>query len=75
MAVDRDQINSVSIVPLSESIATMYPLMQPAMDDLAQQIVASQSLDNLSYPSETRYTSEALIMAVGKALDKACVPQ
>ncbi len=75
VAVDRDQINSVSIVPLSESIATMYPLMQPAMDDLAQQIVASQSLDNLSYPSETRYTSEALIMAVGKALDKACVPQ
>lgn len=71
VTVDSDRINSVSIVPLSESIATMYPLMQPAMDDLAQQIVTSQSLDNLSYPSETRYTSEALIFAVEKALDKA----
>lgn len=71
VTVDSDRIRNVCIVPLSESITTMYPLMQPAMDDLAKQITASQSLDNLSYPSETRYTSEALIQSVEKALDKA----
>lgn len=71
VSVDSDHINSVSIVPLSEAVTTMYPLMQPAMDDLAKQIIDSQSMNNLSYPSETHYTSEALIQAAEKALNKA----
>ena len=71
VTVDKDHINSVCLVPLNEAVTTMYPLMQPAMNDLAVQIVDSQSLDSLSYPSETRYTSEALIQSVDKALQKA----
>ncbi|MEY8336439.1 hypothetical protein AALB16_00195 [Lachnospiraceae bacterium 62-35] len=71
VTVDSDSIRSVSIIPLSEAVTTMYPLMQPAMDDLAKQIVDTQSLEGLSYPSESRYTSEALIQAAGRALHKA----
>ncbi len=73
VAVDAQQINSVSFVSLDESITTMYPLMQPVMDDLAQQIISSQSLEDLSYSADTRYTSQAILNAIGTALEKARV--
>ncbi len=71
VAVDADQINSVALVSLDEAVTTMYPLMQPVMEDLETQIVSSQSLDSLSYSMETRYTSQALIQAIETALGKA----
>lgn len=71
VTVDRDQISSITLQPLSDSVATMYPLMQPALDDLAAQICEGQTLENLSYAQETRYTSEALIQSIGDALEKA----
>ena len=43
VVVDEDQINSVSLVNLDETVATMYPLMEPAVEKLADQIVAKQS--------------------------------
>ncbi len=71
VAVDAHQITSVSLVPLDEAVTTMYPLMQPVMEDLEEQIVSSQSVENLSYSMETRYTSQALIQAVTCAIEKA----
>ena len=38
VTVDADHINSVALSPLSDSVATMYPLMQPAMDTLSEQM-------------------------------------
>lgn len=73
VAVDADRINSVSFVSLDEAVTTMYPLMQPVLEDLESQIVNSQSLENLSYSMETRYTSQALINAIETALNKAKV--
>ena len=71
VTVNADEIRSVSFVALDEAVTTMYPLMQPVLDDLESQIVSSQSLENLSYSMETRYTSQALINAIETALNKA----
>ena len=60
VTVDKDRINSIDLVPLSEAVTTMYPLMQPTLDDLASQIVSTQSTENLTYQSASRYTSTAL---------------
>lgn len=73
VAVDADRISSISLIPLSEAVTTMYPLMQPTLDDLASQIVKSQSLENITYSSQSRYTSTALLKAIETALDKAKV--
>ena len=73
VAVDANRISSVSLVPLSEAVTTMYPLMQPTLDDLASQIISNQSTENLTYPSTSRYTSTALLNAINTALDKAKV--
>ena len=71
VTVDKDRINSIDLVPLSEAVTTMYPLMQTTLDDLASQIVSTQSTENLTYQSASRYTSTALLNAINTALDKA----
>ena len=71
VAVDENQINSVSLVNMEESVATMYPLVQPAMEDLAQQIVAAQDAESVIYSSENQYTSIVLHSAILDALEQA----
>lgn len=75
VAVDADHINSITCEPLSDSVATMYPLMAPAVSRLAAQICETQSLENLSYAEGSQYTSKALVNAIETALHKAEVVQ
>ena len=74
VTVDANRITSVSFISLDEAVTTMYPLIQPVMNDLESQILSSQSLDHLSYSMETHYTSQALILAIENALEKAAKP-
>lgn len=71
VTVDSDQILDVSLVHLNEAVATMYPLMQPSMEELAPQILNTQSTKNLTFPESSRYTCSALLKAVDTALLKA----
>lgn len=71
VTVDADQIRSIHLENLSESTAAMFPLMEPALDSLASQIYATQSLEDLTYPEEQKYTSEVLIRAISSALSQA----
>lgn len=71
VTVDADHINGIRIVDLNETVTTMFPLMQPAIDSLEEQICSSQSLDNLSYSADSKYTSMALVKTIKAALGKA----
>ena len=73
VVVDASCITSVRLENLSEVITTMYPLMEPCMETLSQQICETQSLENLTYPEENQYTSRLLINAVSAALQKAAL--
>lgn len=69
--VDKNTITSIRMVNLDDAIATMYPLVQPSLESLAAQIYEKQSLEDLSYPMESKYTSLILLDAVQTALNKA----
>lgn len=69
--VDRSHINAIRVNNLDESIATMYPLIEPTVEQLAEQIYQEQSLENISYSEESPYTSQVLLNAIAKALEKA----
>ena len=71
VTVDADRISSIHLTNLSETTAAMFPLIEPALDSLARQIYSSQSLENLDYPSDQKYTSAMLIEAIRKAVEKA----
>lgn len=69
--VDSDYISSVRLVNLDEAVTTMYPLIQPTLDSLAEQIYEKQSLDDITYSDNNKYTSLVLLEAVRTSLDKA----
>ena len=71
VVVDENNIKSISLVNLDESMETMYPLIRPALDDLSSQIVANQSTDGLTYSKNSQYTSMVLVDAIEDALKKA----
>lgn len=71
VTVDADHINAVRFRNLTKSVTTAYPLVQPAMEHIADQICKTQSLENLSYGSENAYTSQVIIDAIDSALQKA----
>ena len=53
VTVDESHINSIRFSNLDESVAAMYPLVQPAIEDIAEQIYDSQSLENIQYSSDS----------------------
>ena len=63
--------NNIQLVNLSESTTAMFPLVKPSLESLASQIVDSQSLDDLKYSTDRKYTSQLLISAIEDALKKA----
>ena len=71
VTVDADRIKSVELVNLSESTKASFPLMEPALESLASQIYTKQSLENIDYPSDQKYTSMVLLSAIEDALNKA----
>ena len=71
VVVDENHINSITLVNLDEATAAMYPLMQPALDNLTEQIYEKQSMENISYGDDNQYTSMVLLNAIQSALDKA----
>ena len=73
LVVDTDHINSVRFVNLEESVTTMYPLMQPCLSEISNQLVAGTTLENVELPSENQYTQELLVNAIDGLLQKAYI--
>ena len=71
VTVDENHINSIFLVNLSETTTAMYPLVEPALDALSDQIYTSQSTENITYSEENKYTSMLLLEAIDSALEKA----
>ncbi|HIT91253.1 MAG TPA: hypothetical protein IAC41_12680 [Candidatus Merdenecus merdavium] len=71
VVVDKDHISSIRLVNLSEAVTTMYPLMEPTLEELAVQIYESQSLEDITYSEHNKYTSMLLLDGIEKALEKA----
>lgn len=71
VVVDSDNINSIRLVNLDETVSVMYPLVEPSFDELVSQIYHTQSLEGISYSDENKYTSMVLLDAIETALEKA----
>lgn len=74
VVVDENAIKSISLVNLDETVTAMYPLMEPALEQLTEQILETQSTENLTYSDDNQYTSMVLLRAIDQALAKAEIP-
>lgn len=74
LTVDETQIVSLTLLPLSDKISTLYPLLEPSFNMLSEQICENQSLENITYADEAAYTSELLLEVIGDTLAKIQAP-
>ncbi len=75
VTVDEKNISSIRLVNLDEAVTTMYPLIQPSFESLASQIIVNQSLDGITYPDDSKYTSMILLNAISASVEKAIDPE
>ena len=73
--VDESHISSIRFVELDETLKTKYPLLEPALADISDQIIETQSLKNIVYSDDMRYTATLLIGAIESALEEALTTQ
>lgn len=71
VSVDKSSIQSIRLSNLDETVTTMYPLIQPTIENLAEQICENQSLDNVELSADNPYTSQILLNTIEEALKKA----
>ena len=71
IVLDENNINSIRLMQLDEAVTTMYPLIEPSFDSITQQIYDAQSLDNITFSDDNRYTSSILLEAIRSTIEKA----
>lgn len=71
VTVDETAILSIELVNKDETVSVMYPLMEPALEELALQIIEKQSLEGVQYSSDNLYTSTILLNAITASLNQA----
>lgn len=71
VTVDKNCITSVEVDNLDETITTMYPLLEPAIDEINSQISTADSIDDINYSSENQYTYIILNQAIKNSYYKS----
>ena len=68
LSLDEDRVKAVEFVNLSESVETMYPLMQPTVEKLSKQLAAGKTMEEIVVSEDTQYTEKILVETVSEML-------
>lgn len=71
IVVDEDHINSVRIVNIDNAITTMYPLVEPTLEELAKQLYDGADVYSIQVSENSKYTQTLLLDAIKATLAKA----
>ncbi len=69
--VDQRNITSIRMVNLNDAVTTMYPLLEPTFESICTQVYERQSLEEVTYSADSKYTSLVLLEAIQNSLEKA----
>lgn len=75
VTVDAETVCNVSIDNIDETVTTMYPLLEPALNEINNQISVVDSIDDITYSKENQYTYIILNQAIKNALEEAAVTE
>lgn len=70
VALDEEQVKSVKVKNLDESVETMYPLMKSAVKDVSKQLSSGVSIDEVVLSKNLMYTEKLVLDAVKTVLDE-----
>lgn len=70
VSLDENHINDIQLANISESVTTMYPLIQDSFNDIANEVIR-QGSTNITYTSDNKYTASLFLNAINNAINKA----
>lgn len=71
IVVDENDIKSIRFVNLEDSITTMFPLIQPALEEIATQLYDGTDISKVSIKEDRQYTQTLLLDTIASTLEKA----
>lgn len=71
VTVSENRIDNVAFDQMDETVTTMYPLLNTALNSVNEQIKKDGSIDNIAFETDYQYTGTIIKQAIESALDKA----
>ena len=71
LSVKDGKARSISLKHLNKSIKTMYPLIEPSLNEINKQLPKVQNIDDIKFDGQSQYTYTLLKQAIKNALKKA----
>lgn len=73
VTVDESTISHVDITNLDDTVTAMYPLIQPSLDEINNQISLVNNIDDITYSKDNQYTTIIIMEAIKQAVSPAIV--
>ena len=70
VVLDEEQVKSVEMTNLDDTVSAMYPLMRPSVESISNQLAAGASLDEVVLSDEGQYTEKMILNEVDNVLDE-----
>ncbi len=71
VTVDENRVTGVSMDSMDETLTAMYPLVQPSIDEINSQIGLVDSVEDITYSADNKYTTILILDAIDEALEDA----
>lgn len=71
VVVDENHIKSIEIVNIDEAITTMYPLVEPSLKQIWDQLYDGIAIDDVKLSKDGKFTQTIMVDAIKVALNKA----
>ncbi|MCI5623682.1 MULTISPECIES: hypothetical protein [Anaerostipes] len=71
VTVKNQKPQSVTLKHLNKSIKTMYPLVEPSLEEINKQLPKIKNIDNIKFEKQNQYTNTILKQAIKNALKQA----
>ncbi len=71
VTLDTNRVKSVELVNLEDSVATMYPLIKPAVKDIAEQLAQNVSPEEVVLSEDSQYTQQMILDTISGILEEA----
>lgn len=73
VTVDKDTVSHVDISNLDDTVTAMYPLIQPSLDEINNQISIVSDMNDITYSKDNQYTTIIIMEAVKQAIEPAII--
>lgn len=73
--IEKHGVTHLDILNASDTVTAMYPLLAPSVDAINEQLAHTGNLDDITYSSDSQYTTIILLEAARQAASLALIDE